>query len=175
MKIWERKFRDTPAGTVDAKTLLGNFSKGSVNSSQTEMTSQGLLGVPEALMGEEQAKEEATVATRLASSFIEQGKYTEAETLLWYALKISEKTLGKEDLATVYCLGNLARLYQAQKQFVFAEFLYERAQQIATVKYKLVPKGTKQIVENYIQFLKETGREHHAAELKRHFDVLRNL
>ncbi len=115
-------------------------------------------------MGQEQGKEVVTTCTRRASSFFKEGKYTEAETLFWRAFKVSENTQGKEDLVTVIALGNLARFYQAKKIYVFAEFLYQRALQLAEVKFNFIPASTKQILVNYKQFLKEAGRENDAAE-----------
>ncbi len=174
MEIWKRKIRDVFTDAADGAAWPDGISKEPGNSSQRERDFQRLL-FPEEIIGEEQGKEAATIYIRLANSFLDQRKFDEAEALFWNALHIAEKTLGKEDLVTIYCLGDLAKFYQTQKQYKFAEFLYERALQFAAVKFKFAPAGTKQIFQNYIQFLRETGRDHHADELQRHFDVLRHL
>jgi tetratricopeptide (TPR) repeat protein/transcriptional regulator with XRE-family HTH domain len=173
MEIWKRKIRDVFTNTAEGAAWPDGISKEPGNSSQRERDFQRLL-FPEEIIGEEQGKEAATISIRLANSFLEQGKFDEAETLFWNAQHIAEKTLGKEDLVTVYCLGDLAKFYQTQKQFQFAEFLYERALQLAAVKFKFAPAGTRQIFENYKQFLRETGQDHHADELQRQFDMLKN-
>ncbi len=175
MKIWERKFRSSPSPIEYRNILSGEISNELRYSSKTDMNRQRLLEFPEEEMGQEQGKEVATTCTRLASSFIKEGKYTEAETLLWRAFEVSQRTLGKEDLVTVYALGNLARIYQAKKIYVFAEFLYEGALQLAGIKFNFIPAGTKQIQENYKQFLKESGREDDTAEALRRFDALKNM
>lgn len=174
MEIWKRKIRDVFTDAADGVAWPDGISKEPGNSSQRERDFQRLL-FPEEIIGEEQGKEATTISIRLANSFLDQGKFDEAEALFWNALHIAEKTLGKEDLVTIYCLGDLAKFYQTQKQYKFAEFLYERALQFAGVKFNFAPAGTKQIFQNYIQFLRETGQDHHADELQRHFDVLRNL
>src|SRR6266699_1716576 len=128
MEIWKRKIPTVFTNTADGADWSGDISNEPGDSSQKGRDVQRLLFLEE-IMGEEQGKEAATTSIRLASSFLEQGKHAEAEALFWNALHISEKTLGKEDLVTVYCLGDLAKFYQTQKQYVFADFLYERALQ----------------------------------------------
>src|SRR5258708_5375132 len=171
MNAWKSKHR-TGSPETEASDRLAPVP-GEPSGSGADL--QHDLEALDAAIGPEQGKDIATVSSRLANACIEQGRYPEAREILWHALDLSEKTRGKKDLVTVYCLGNLARFSQSRKENDFAEFLYERPLQLVDVEFRFKPIGTLQICANYIQFLRETGREQRAAKLEKDLEVLKHL
>jgi tetratricopeptide (TPR) repeat protein len=63
----------------------------------------------------------------LASVYLEQKRFVEAEPLLHRALTIREKVLGSNHPQTAWAVNNLAGSYTAQGRYAEAEPLYERA------------------------------------------------
>jgi len=170
MEIWQRKYRAVFSGTAEVTAWAGDLLGEPGNTSQMEEMQRLLF--PEEIVGETKGKEVATASSRLADVFLEQGRIAEAGALFWNALEVAQETLGKQDLVTVYCLGNLAAFYQTQQCYIFAEFLYQRALQLAAIEYKFATAGTRQIYKNYIQFLRKTGRDDLADEQQRQLDML---
>ena len=157
LDIWKRKFRGEFAHPADGEVWPGGISSAVEGSSHSGEALQRLL-FPGDIGQEEQAKEAATAALRLAHALLEQQKHAEAEALYWFAHDLSERVLGAEDLGTVQCLGALAKFYQTQLKYRFAEFLYERALLLIKEKFQPVPEDSGHIIEHYLQFLHETGR-----------------
>ena len=69
----------------------------------------------------------ATSLNALATTYHEQGRYTEADLAYHKALTLWETALGPEGENVAICLNNLAKLYQDRGQFAQAEPLLKRA------------------------------------------------
>ena len=69
----------------------------------------------------------ATSLNNLATVYLSQGKYAEAESLFQRWLTISEKALGPEHPEMARGLNNLAELYKTQGKYAQAEPLYQRS------------------------------------------------
>lgn len=173
MEVWQRIYRTAFSSTPEEAMWAGDLPGEPESAAQMEKMRHLLF--PEEIVGETRGKEVATASSRLAGVLLAQGQIAEAGALFWNALEVAERTLGRQDLVTIYCLGNLARFYQTQQCYLFAGFLYERALQLAAMKYKFVPAGTLQIWQNYIQFLRDTGRDHLVNEQQRQLDDFKNL
>lgn len=168
LAIWERKLRTKHSPEI--VDLLRSASSEQKGAEKKQM--QAFLDVLSDV-GRPDEKDAIAAATRLSNTLLAQEKYDEAGELLWYALESSVKSRGNSDLMTMYCTGNLACFYHLQKEYDIAELLYERAIQLAGVAFRFSPPGTLQIAENYIHFLKESGRDRQAAEIEKQFDALK--
>ena len=62
----------------------------------------------------------------LAELYRAQGRYSEAELLYKWTLRIVEKTLGPKHTNVVTSLNNVAELYRVQGRYVKAEPFYKR-------------------------------------------------
>jgi tetratricopeptide (TPR) repeat protein len=84
----------------------------------------------EGLLGRLKVNDSPEVASsldRLAKLYYDQGRYSDAETLLVRALAISEQQLGADHPDTAASLNNLAELYKSIGQYSNAEPLLVRA------------------------------------------------
>jgi tetratricopeptide (TPR) repeat protein len=173
MHLWKQHFQARSPLRADVTDMPEDGS--AVQEQSSGAVQHFLASIEEELGRTHEDPEVAVLLTRVANAYLNQQHYAQAEILLWRAFDMVEKALGKEHLKTVYCLGNLARLYHAQKQYVFAEFFYMRALQIALVTFKMRPTGTLMILENYRQLLEETGREQDALEVMKRLNEFKNL
>ncbi len=170
LAIWERKLRVKRSSEVPNAPSAASFEQVALHKKQMR-TFLNLLDD----RGEPIGKDVIAASTRLADTLLEQEKYEEAGELLWYALESAAKMRGDEDLMTMYCTGNLARFYHLRKEYDITELLYERALQLAGGKFHFKPAGTLRIAENYLQFLKETGRDRQAAELEKQLEIFKRF
>ena len=69
----------------------------------------------------------ATALSNLATSYLTQGRYAEAEPLYKRALAIDEKALGPDHPSVATVLANLGSLNESQGRYAEAEPLYKRA------------------------------------------------
>ena len=89
-------------------------------------SSKRALAIREKALGPDHPDVAASL-NNLATLYIDQGRYAEAEPLLKRALAIREKALGPDHPDVAQSLHNLAVLYQVQGRYAEAEPLYKRA------------------------------------------------
>ena len=96
--------------------------------------------------------------TNLAYNINEQGRYTEAETLLRKALKIRKRLYGEDPLSTAESYNNLAHNLDAQGRHADAEPLHRKALDINVAASGGNNRYTATIYNNLALNLKNQGR-----------------
>ena len=103
--------------------------------------------------------------SNLASLYISQRRYDDAEPLSQRALDIAEQQLGANDPDLVLALNNLAVVYRWQRRYDDAEPLYQRALAIAEQRLGLNHPTTASILENLAVLYHSTGDYSRAEEI----------
>ena len=110
----------------------------------------------------------------LASMYLAQGKYAEAEPLYKRALAIDEKAFGKDHPNVTTDLNNLAALYLAQGKYAEAEPLLKREMAIAEKTLGPDHPQGATVLKNMARLYKETGRVDEAKRLEERAQAIRS-
>ena len=103
----------------------------------------------------------------LASTYLRQGRWTEAEMLQEKVIKTKRRVLGDEDPATLSSMNNLAATYWNQGRWTEAEALYNRViEMMARVLGKEYP-GTLTSMGNLATVLSSQGKYEQAYSMHR--------
>jgi tetratricopeptide (TPR) repeat protein len=136
-----------------------------------DLTSQfeGFLGKLKKM----ETPEMASSLDRLASLYVAQGRYLEAEPLSRRALAIREQQLGSEHPDTSASLNNLAGLYRLMGRYIEAEALLVRSQSIREQQLGSDHPDTATSLNNLASLYVAQGRYLEAEPLSRHALAIR--
>lgn len=96
------------------------------------------------------------------------GEYEVAEERFGKAVEVSKKLKGSDHLVTT--LNNLAAVYQVEKKYQPAESLYKEAIDLLKKDGSVSQTSVNQVLKNYGNLLRGTGRTSEAAWLKHEAD-----
>ncbi|KAF4630922.1 hypothetical protein G7Y89_g7212 [Cudoniella acicularis] len=124
---------------------------------------EGALKLKEKVLGKGYPSTLRT-ATNLGSSLADQGRYTEAETIIRETLALSEKVLGKKHPDTIISMGNLALLLNRQGRYTEAETI---VREVLTLHEKVLGKEHPDTLTtvHWIAFLLKRRRQNNDAAI----------
>jgi tetratricopeptide (TPR) repeat protein len=107
----------------------------------------------------------ALALNNLATLYLDQGKYAEAEPLLKQVLELYREQWGIENSEAAACLNNLAEVYRRQRMYEEAEPLFDQALTIIQKTRGMTHPETAQCLNNLATFYLNIDNQEKAEQL----------